>query len=866
MSLALRFISWGVVRPGSQPHTNIRSSLARSIGVLFYAVLVVSKITDLAIDRFREELPRGERMVKYFTECDAELYSKPTRPDGCQIDTFASKFSFELYTLRVLFNEEFAFPIETCDTYLNLRDEFNGLAATCDAGTTTVMDYWPLNCLMLQEEIRLVYVNRTWETNINCNLLTKARADALSPPEEDPLGDDDFVNCNELVDVMLTKFQPFRYTEENQTDLHYKHSCRKNLCTFYRFFFEKIRPRKMQVWNNMTTIDSGQSGAGDCPTNGSNATNGSKASNDTACADAAADAANTGRLLAADPLGSTKIYTDPIFPSASSLDRLDKEVSTVSYAELNRVLAGRDVAPSPDEKRNGECPSTRDLETFPQMETYQVGRDGRARFGNECRSSRKKNIRKKDASRADDRYKDRLRKKRRLARRKGVLNLFNPHNFAHQVRLQRILRELEEEHDAKGVAKTQKKRSDNSRTPRRTGSLHGKRPIPGKDAFKEKTEEDAGKAAQFIERRNQLRHQKENQRVFESKERARRLKLYSEIMVIDDSDWSESELAKRFLAENHRSRNLRGAASRAERTVLNKGQKTKLSTWLERNSYANPLTVFLRHRLKSKALEGLNEVLSFGDGGEGSSKATSAEVEASGQSNFRSGSDYERSLQGTFAESPYTLWPPNFYLEGCNAISYFPFDHYQCEKYQEGQAFCECIIPQLYNGINQVDTTCIPQYEKWFMFGRRGLVQGQMEETCAEGLKEFFWKVRQRPACRVADLPNIEETRYLEFPAEMMATKGLTETEIIGNTAYDTALNLAKQLADTYPSCPWMSHSGEEHIMECMDRFRCNVQWDGWDCCSKSYHNRTSCHFLLSITSDAFLVILDVTGIGYLHP
>lgn len=53
--------------------------------------------------------------------------------------------------------------------------------------------------------------------------------------------------------------------------------------------------------------------------------------------------------------------------------------------------------------------------------------------------------------------------------------------------------------------------------------------------------------------------------------------------------------------------------------------------------------------------------------------------------------------------------------------------------------------------------------------------------------------------------------------------------------------NVSKDVADAFLGCPWKrGHSGTDDILKCMDGHSCNIQYDGWDCCT-SHGGRAQC-------------------------
>ncbi len=121
------------------------------------------------------------------------------------------------------------------------------------------------------------------------------------------------------------------------------------------------------------------------------------------------------------------------------------------------------------------------------------------------------------------------------------------------------------------------------------------------------------------------------------------------------------------------------------------------------------------------------------------------------------------------------LWPENFYLDGCEKISYMPFDEFQCAEYLENRAFCECVIPQLQNRDLQLDGNCYAEYERYFLFGRRGLAEAVLSDVCANSLRSFIVQIRDFPQCSVADLPNDQEMPYTPFAYALQIRLGPLE-------------------------------------------------------------------------------------------
>lgn len=85
---------------------------------------------------------------------------------------------------------------------------------------------------------------------------------------------------------------------------------------------------------------------------------------------------------------------------------------------------------------------------------------------------------------------------------------------------------------------------------------------------------------------------------------------------------------------------------------------------------------------------------------------------------------------------PWTLpvWPSAYYLAGCERISYFPFQADRCSGYVDVHQLCDCMIPRMTDMQYKVNEDCFGEFQKYVLFGKRGLGEGQLSELCAKEL------------------------------------------------------------------------------------------------------------------------------------
>eukprot|EP00391_Amoebophrya_sp_Ameob2_P003393 CAMPEP_0179004202 /NCGR_PEP_ID=MMETSP0795-20121207/13149_1 /TAXON_ID=88552 /ORGANISM="Amoebophrya sp., Strain Ameob2" /LENGTH=1749 /DNA_ID=CAMNT_0020698389 /DNA_START=583 /DNA_END=5833 /DNA_ORIENTATION=+ len=766
-------------------------------------VLVLGKIPDLAIEQLRDSLPNGVEMGSYFEACDKKLFSTPGRPDGCQIDTYAAEYAFEVSDLKQQFERHVTFELNTCNQYYRAKTSFDTAKTDCRTASTPNLDYWPLECRMLQAELDQLYNNKTLEQNVVCDMLTKGRRDALAATPEQL----HVVSCAQLAHVMATKYHPFLYrTTVEQRDHLWPQKCKARLCETQKYFYTRIRPRAVQNFTAVTTaaattVAPAAGGASD--RNGTNGTNGTSSSRQLEQVESSVDAESRRT--------SSSSSTSSLSAPNPTTRRVD---APAAAAQASRAApAAYSLAPGGIQRRalvvhdDGSVPP---LANPPPLRGKKAAA-ATAAFSSD-RSEPIVSLR-EVADRQDD-------MKRHLTALGGIdvereRYVGSDGHFDFYTALVSAHRDLVRQGHYAGAFERETRIADRAEQEQSANRLEEAFATRRDQAERQKAEvrqkrrrRSLALADELVSSRASEDQDKHQQRSWTTKQftpivllrKAKRRRLSKNKTPVSDSPYAESE-------EQARLRSLAEAAAGGDGRAVPAGRPSSLSPTLAMGFDPRSLQqqILLRQRLSTTR--------------EGSS---SPELDT-----------MSRQLATTQPE--YTLWPENFYIDGCDRISYMPFDEFQCAMYLENKALCECIIPEMQNKALKNDDNCFQEWEKYLLFGRRGLAEAELSEPCRNSLWAFFGKIRNFPQCRVADLPNDDELAYIVLPTQMAATEGLDDASVVGNVQYNQLLALATQLQEDRPSCPWLQHSNKSMIMECMDFFQCHVQYDGWGCCIKAY-------------------------------
>ncbi|CAD7937745.1 unnamed protein product [Amoebophrya sp. A25] len=940
-----------------------------------------AKIPDSAVEQLRDSLPNGNYMAQMFENCDKILFSTPGRPDGCQIDTYSAEYAFEVFDLKRKFANETTFKMDTCDAYLRVQRNMASAKASCEVATTANLDYWPLECMMLEAELDRLYRNRTLEQNVVCNILTQGRRDALTASASQL----NVVNCNELAHVYITKYHPFLYRKDvEQRDGQWSQHCRARLCETQKFFYTRIRPRGVQVWNVTSTTTTTTPGAGGAtPAAGAAAAAAAAASSgsgNTSNSTLLRSLAGSDGLTSAEKKGKNGRNVEPasrrLLEDSSNAIRggevdgeprnkeehffmtADGEHRVLSKAEVRKLFevddSGNNIGSLKDhtnliqldeEPSRGASTNVKNQrqdssnagdasplvhsdagsrgkvgrcgeevgEEINQSPTCSAGvHDDRFRYGSDNRIEQYRelvSISDVLLAELDAGKRERLKAEAaERARRKTVQwraeNARLSTDFTPIVHLARNRRQRRRKNTSRAASRRKlgggmKRMKGAAAASIRPSPSSESRPGHSRVAAHEETnveigggrgiDEDVDLHMVFNPRKLQqelilstsgawdnpgtapgsrtegkfsspsrspgaMKHQADADNVHDlvvgsrttngprpklqvrdgktaallgMQELAPAEKRDSYAFSGDDPFISEGEF---YHADGDTQRRQLLETSTTDRDTENKEPldtppRVKIREPLEKNSRGEHVSDISSR--STRASTGVSTIISI------SRDRHSASTENSDTSLAAPRLLQSNAIDPTI--EPYTFWPPTFYLDGCDRLSYMPFDQYQCSSYLENIAFCDCLIPELQNPVHQADDNCYADYERYFMFGRRGLAEAQLSEACEASLRVFLEKIRYLPQCRVANLPNENEMPFLSLPTEMAATKGLEDADVVGNPQFDQLLQLANQLRKDHPSCPWKKDSGEANIMECMDHFRCHVNFDGWGCCTTGY-------------------------------
>lgn len=171
-----------------------------------------------------------------------------------------------------------------------------------------------------------------------------------------------------------------------------------------------------------------------------------------------------------------------------------------------------------------------------------------------------------------------------------------------------------------------------------------------------------------------------------------------------------------------------------------------------------------------------------------------------------------------------------FVLKGCEKILETNFDREQCPLYRDINGYCDCLcqkIPELtlpdLDDLTLPDTTwCDAPTDAYLMFGRLGVENINLDPKCEYPVCKLFDRIRTLPQCAYLELPGRENCKSMQLPY----------------VAFDKN------------ACPWLEHSGEDHVLVCNNGYRCNVQLEGWACCAIRHRGRASCPRNLPVMCD----------------
>jgi len=135
--------------------------------------------------------------------------------------------------------------------------------------------------------------------------------------------------------------------------------------------------------------------------------------------------------------------------------------------------------------------------------------------------------------------------------------------------------------------------------------------------------------------------------------------------------------------------------------------------------------------------------------------------------------------------------------------------------------FCDCLCP----GMSVVDvlgiTDCPTIVDNYLLFSRLGIANTSLDSLCEPEICEAFATRRLAQACRDTKLPDDLECLAMQLP---------------------------KVEPESSP-CPWLNHSQEENILECLNGYRCDVNKEGWYCC-ENHRGRAKCPSNLPVMCD----------------
>jgi len=155
------------------------------------------------------------------------------------------------------------------------------------------------------------------------------------------------------------------------------------------------------------------------------------------------------------------------------------------------------------------------------------------------------------------------------------------------------------------------------------------------------------------------------------------------------------------------------------------------------------------------------------------------------------------------------LFGDEFYLPGCPLMAEHSFDSEQCYLREDVNAFCDCICEAMPSVQFQNGWDCPVMIDQYLMFGRLGVEAIDLHRDCEPELCSMLARQAGREQCANLNLPKMQDC---------------------------TAMSL-DQVETT---CPWLTDSGEDGVLECLDGHRCRLDEEGWACC-ESHLGRGRC-------------------------
>jgi len=165
----------------------------------------------------------------------------------------------------------------------------------------------------------------------------------------------------------------------------------------------------------------------------------------------------------------------------------------------------------------------------------------------------------------------------------------------------------------------------------------------------------------------------------------------------------------------------------------------------------------------------------------------------------------------------------SYILAGCEHL--VDLDMYnrrdECHDRLDVLAFCDCVCPGM-SYVNELGITDCPTIvDNYLLFGRLGIANTSLDALCEPEICEAFSSQRLSDSCRGTRLPGDLECLAMQLP---------------------------KVLPQNSP-CPWLNHSGEVNVLECLDGHRCDINAEGWSCC-ENHRGRAKCPEQLPVMCD----------------
>jgi len=160
-----------------------------------------------------------------------------------------------------------------------------------------------------------------------------------------------------------------------------------------------------------------------------------------------------------------------------------------------------------------------------------------------------------------------------------------------------------------------------------------------------------------------------------------------------------------------------------------------------------------------------------------------------------------------YGSSPYTQ---DFVLPGCEAIAQYPFSEEECSRRRDVHGFCDCICSAMPTVANTELANCKTNIDEYLLFGRMAVDGVKLYQDCAPELCRIFDLQRAAPQCVDLMMPSRKECSAMHLPSS------------------------------AFLPCPWVQDSGEDKVLECLDGTRCNINVEGWACCT-THRGRARC-------------------------